>query len=78
MRPLYGYWGVFFLRGVGNEVVLCVSTLMLAARALSLSDIAFVMMLGFAGTTILEVPSGVMSDLWGRKRLRLSILSCPF
>lgn len=32
MRPLYGYWGVFFLRGVGNEVVLCVSTLMLVAR----------------------------------------------
>lgn len=63
MKRWMGYWIVFFLLGVGNEVVLCVSTLMLAARALSLSDIAFVMMLGFAGTTILEVPSGVMSDL---------------
>lgn len=76
MRRWMGYWIVFFLLGVGNEVVLCVSTLMLAARALSLSDIAFVMMLGFAGTTILEVPSGVMSDLWGRKRLWILSVLC--
>lgn len=67
MRPLYGYWGVFFLRGVGNEVVLCVSTLMLVARGLSLSEIAFILMLGFAATTILEIPSGMAGDLWGKK-----------
>ena len=76
MRPLYGYWGVFFLRGVGNEVVLCVSTLMLVARGLSLSEIAFILMLGFAATTILEIPSGMAGDLWGRKRLWVLSVLC--
>lgn len=76
MKRLYGYWGVFFLRGVGNEVVLCVSTLMLVARGLSLSEIAFILMLGFAATTILEVPSGVAGDLWGRKRLWILSVVC--
>ena len=76
MRPLYGYWGVFFLRGVGNEVVLCVSMLMLVARGLSLSEIAFILMLGFAATTILEIPSGMAGDLWGRKRLWVLSVLC--
>ncbi len=76
MNSRYGYRSVFFLRGVGNEVVLCVSTLMLTARGLSLSEIAWMLTLGFAATTLLEVPSGVIGDLWGRKRLWILSVLC--
>ena len=76
MNSRYGYRSVFFLRGVGNEVVLCVSTLMLTARGLSLSEIAWMLTLGFAATTLLEVPSGIIGDLWGRKRLWILSVLC--
>lgn len=66
------YGAYFFLNGLGNGFLLCVSTLMLLARGLDLAQVSLVVAVQSVLSMTLELPSGMAGDLWGRKRVWLA------
>ena len=69
--PAGRYGAYFFLDGLGNGFLLCVSTLMLLARGLDLAQVSLVVAVQSVLSMTLELPSGMAGDLWGRKRVWL-------
>ena len=68
-----GPYAVYFAaNGLSNGFTLSVSTLMLLARGLSLSQVSLAVALQGLVAMVLEMPSGMMGDLWGRKRVWLA------
>ena len=68
-----GPYAVYFAaNGLSNGFTLSVSTLMLLARGLSLSQVSLAVALQGLAAMVLEMPSGMAGDLWGRKKVWLA------
>lgn len=61
----------FILGGLSNGFLMCVASVALLSRGLSLSEIALGMTVQAIAAVALEVPSGMLSDLWNRKKVWL-------
>ncbi len=68
LRP-WTYLISFGLGGAASGLIACISVLMMLSRGLSLSMISLAMALNFSAAVLLEIPSGIAGDLWGRKRV---------
>jgi len=68
LRP-WAYLAGFGMVGASSGLFTCISTLLLLSRGLSLSMASLAMSLNFITVLVLEMPSGMAGDLWGRKRV---------
>ncbi len=68
LRP-WAYLAGFGMVGASSGLFTCISTLLLLSRGLSLSMASLAMSLNFITVLVLEMPSGIAGDLWGRKRV---------
>lgn len=63
------YLAAFGISGAMSGMLMCVSTLLALSRGLSLSQVALGLFLLSAFQVVFEVPSGMLGDLYGRKRV---------
>ena len=67
--PLRAYEAFFIFGGLSRGFTLCVVTLVFLSRGFSLAQLSLGMALQSAVSMLLELPSGMAGDLWGRKRV---------
>lgn len=67
--PLRAYEAFFALGGLSSGFTLCVVTLVILSRGFSLAQLSLGLALQSAVSMLLELPSGMAGDLWGRKRV---------
>lgn len=67
--PLRVYEAFFIFGGLSRGFTLCVVTLVFLSRGFSLAQLSLGMALQSVVSMLLELPSGMAGDLWGRKRV---------
>lgn len=67
--PLRAYEAFFIFGGLSRGFTLCVVTLVFLSRGFSLAQLSLGMALQSVVSMLLELPSGMAGDLWGRKRV---------
>lgn len=70
------YLTAFSLSYLGTGVFMCVDTLISLARGLDLAQISLGLALAALSALVLELPSGMGGDLFGRKRVALAAAAC--
>lgn len=68
LRP-WVYLVGFGMSGFSSGLITCINTLLFLSRGLSLSLFSLEIGLNFITVMVLEMPSGIAGDLWGRKRV---------
>lgn len=68
LRP-WIYLAGFSMSGFSSGLITCINTLLFLSRGLSLSLFSLAIGLNFITVMVLEMPSGIAGDLWGRKRV---------
>lgn len=68
LRP-WVYLAGFSMSGFSLGLITCINTLLFLSRGLSLSLFSLAIGLNFITVMVLEMPSGIAGDLWGRKRV---------
>lgn len=68
LRP-WIYLAGFGMSGFSSGLITCINTLLFLSRGLSLSLFSLAIGLNFITVMVLEMPSGISGDLWGRKRV---------
>lgn len=68
LRP-WIYLVGFGMSGFSSGLITCINTLLFLSRGLSLSLFSLAIGLNFITVMVLEMPSGIAGDLWGRKRV---------
>ena len=68
LRP-WVYLAGFSMSGFSLGLITCINTLLFLSRGLSLSLFSLAIGLNFISVIVLEMPSGIAGDLWGRKRV---------
>ncbi len=63
------YLAGFSMSGLSLGLITCINTLLFLSRGLSLSLFSLAIGLNFITVIVLEMPSGIAGDLWGRKRV---------
>ena len=73
----FAYLAAFGLSGAMSGMLMCVNTLLMLDRGLSLAQVALGLSLLSITQVLLEVPSGMLGDLYGRKRIWMAaMLAC--
>ena len=70
----FAYLAAFGLSGAMSGMLMCVNTLLMLDRGLSLAQVALGLSLLSITQVLLEVPSGMLGDLYGRKRIWMACL----
>ena len=71
----FAYLAAFGISGAMGGMLMCVNTLLMLDRGLSLAQVALGLSLFSITQVLLEVPSGMLGDLYGRKRIWITCLS---
>lgn len=70
----FAYLAAFGISGAMGGMLMCVNTLLLLDRGLSLAQVALGLSLLAVTQMLLEVPSGMLGDLYGRKRVWMAAM----
>ena len=70
----FAYLAAFGISGAMGGMLMCVNTLMMLDRGLSLAQVALGLSLFSITQVLLEVPSGMLGDLYGRKRIWMAAM----
>ena len=70
----FAYLAAFGLSGAMSGMLMCVNTLLMLDRGLSLAQVALGLSLLSITQVLLEVPSGMLGDLYGRKRIWMAAM----
>ena len=70
----FAYLAAFGISGVMGGMLMCVNTLLMLDRGLSLAQVALGLSLFSITQVLLEVPSGMLGDLYGRKRIWMAAM----
>ena len=70
----FAYLAAFGLSGAMSGMLMCVNTLLMLDRGLSLAQVALGLSLLSITQVLLEVPSGMLGDLYGRKRIWIAAM----
>ena len=74
LRP-WVYLVGFGMSGFSSGLITCINTLLFLSRGLSLSLFSLAIGLNFITVMVLEMPSGIAGDLWGRMISRVMTLA---
>ena len=70
----FAYLAAFGISGAMGGMLMCVNTLLMLDRGLSLAQVALGLSLFSITQVLLEVPSGMLGDLYGRKRIWMAAM----
>ena len=70
----FAYLAAFGLSGAMSGMLMCVNTLLMLDRGLSLAQVALGLSLLSITQVLLEDPSGMLGDLYGRKRIWMAAM----